>query len=259
VIITSAICHVLILSSLQSASDRYPTKLIRPAVHAAGSSLGKRRAHPATKGGSLASGPTKRKRLPQVKKAESRTGTCDVCKRASIVLAPGSRKFPYIPSLEKSIDEIFLQAYCPPCTKKVGTTPLAAGGPSVGVSPAASNDALQTQATAASTPSVVQSTTSATKPKKSKQPATPQAPVVRQSPVQTPYSATGTPIQNYYAWQTQPPYSYHPFQLSHAQATQPLQSQHPPNQLETPLRQPNPHGTQSQPPSQTGVPAESAK
>lgn len=44
----------------------------------------------ATKGGSLSV--PKRKRPAQNKKLESRTGTCVLCKRASIVLAPDSGK-----------------------------------------------------------------------------------------------------------------------------------------------------------------------
>ncbi|KAF8581642.1 hypothetical protein K439DRAFT_205288 [Ramaria rubella] len=82
-----------LLTQLQaSASDRYPTKTIRPAVQASGATQTKRRASAILKGGTSAVGPTPKRKRTMTRKTESRTGTCDICKRASIVLAPDSRK-----------------------------------------------------------------------------------------------------------------------------------------------------------------------
>ncbi|GJJ09699.1 hypothetical protein Clacol_003923 [Clathrus columnatus] len=85
-----------LLSQLQaSASDRYPMKGIKTTGTTAGAGQSKRRSSANIAKNSSVSAP-KRKKTIQSKKTESRTGTCDVCKRASIVLAPDSRDVDYL-------------------------------------------------------------------------------------------------------------------------------------------------------------------
>jgi hypothetical protein len=131
---------------------------------------------------------------------------------------------------------------------------MVANGPSSHAS-VTGNSALQQQEPIGG-PSSVQSTAGPAKRKKSKQLTTSQGAVIGTPPLHPPYSVTGRPpIQNYYTWQTQPPYMYQPFQLPHMQAAHPVQSQPPQSQITPPHTnvQVIPPG-QSQPPPAVSMP-----
>ncbi|KAF8516139.1 hypothetical protein BU17DRAFT_67560 [Hysterangium stoloniferum] len=186
-----------LLTQLQaSASDRYPMKGIKTSPATTGTGQNKRRSTGTPKDGSAA---VKRKRIAPVKKIESRTGTCDLCKRASIVLAPDS-------------------PYCPPCKKKAtgGITPVA--GPSAGATP---NDNTATTPQTPGQPIAPPAAPPAKLRKpKPKQAATSTQTVFRPSP----YSAPARPsVSNYYTQWQQIQYAYYQHQATPSQFHSPGQ------------------------------------
>lgn len=108
------------------------------------------------------------------------------------------------------------------------------------VVPAPSDGTLQQQAKGESTsgPVGVQTTAGSTTGKKEKHSVAPQTSTMGHTQLQSPYSATGhVPVQNYYAWQSQSPYTYQPFQHPLPQAVQPTHNQPPNSQTKSPVSQ----------------------
>lgn len=160
-----------LLSQLQaSSSDRYPMKGIKSSGSTTGLGQSRRRASAVAKDGTAST--SKRKKPAQPKKAESRTGTCAVCKRASIVLASDSD-------------------FCPPCRKKILAREIVPP-PSGSVLPTPTSEHPGKHDTKASGDSAAD-------------------PLAKQiAPLFTPTTYTtpnGPQLQNYYMWQS--PYAHY--------------------------------------------------